>query len=405
MNVDQIRFDFPLLSQKVNGKNLVYLDNGATTQKPKIVVDAIANYYKEYNSNIHRGVHTLSQMATNEFEQAREVIQKFIGAAKKEEVIITSGTTEGINLVASAWGRANVKAGDEIVISAMEHHSNIVPWQMICEEREAVLKVIPMDENGELILNQLDEFINPKTKLVAVSHVSNSLGTVNDIERIIDRAHSLGALVLIDGAQSVSHGPISVVDLDADFYVFSGHKLFGPTGIGVLYGKETILNDMPPYKGGGDMIKSVSFEKTTFNEIPHKFEAGTPNIVGGIGLAKAIEYIQQIGFDFIQEQEEKLKIAATGMLNSIEGVRIIGQAAKKESVISFTIDGLHPFDVGTILDQLGIAVRTGHHCTQPVMDFFGIPGTIRASFAFYNNMEDIEALRKGIIKAKSMLEI
>ena len=405
MNVDQIRFDFPLLSQKVNGKNLVYLDNGATTQKPKIVVDAIANYYKEYNSNIHRGVHTLSQMATNEFEQAREVIQKFIGAAKKEEVIITSGTTEGINLVASAWGRANVNAGDEIVISAMEHHSNIVPWQMICEEREAVLKVIPMDENGELILNQLDEFINPRTKLVAVSHVSNSLGTVNDIERIIDRAHSLGALVLIDGAQSVSHGPISVVDLDADFYVFSGHKLFGPTGIGVLYGKETILNDMPPYKGGGDMIKSVSFEKTTFNEIPHKFEAGTPNIVGGIGLAKAIEYIQQIGFDFIQEQEEKLKIAATGMLNSIEGVRIIGQAAKKESVISFTIDGLHPFDVGTILDQLGIAVRTGHHCTQPVMDFFGIPGTIRASFAFYNNMEDIEALRKGIIKAKSMLEI
>ena len=405
MNVDQIRFDFPLLSQKVNGKNLVYLDNGATTQKPKIVVDAIANYYKEYNSNIHRGVHTLSQMATNEFEQAREVIQKFIGAAKKEEVIITSGTTEGINLVASAWGRANVKAGDEIVISAMEHHSNIVPWQMICEEREAVLKVIPMDENGELILNQLDELINPKTKLVAVSHVSNSLGTVNDIEKIIDRAHSLGALVLIDGAQSVSHGPISVVDLDADFYVFSGHKLFGPTGIGVLYGKETILNDMPPYKGGGDMIKSVSFEKTTFNEIPHKFEAGTPNIVGGIGLAKAIEYIQQIGFDFIQEQEEKLKIAATGMLNSIEGVRIIGQAAKKESVISFTIDGLHPFDVGTILDQLGIAVRTGHHCTQPVMDFFGIPGTIRASFAFYNNMEDIEALRKGIIKAKSMLEI
>ena len=405
MNVDQIRFDFPLLSQKVNGKNLVYLDNGATTQKPKIVVDSIANYYKEYNSNIHRGVHTLSQMATNEFEQAREVIQKFIGAAKKEEVIITSGTTEGINLVASAWGRANVNAGDEIVISAMEHHSNIVPWQMICEEREAVLKVIPMDENGELILNQLDEFINPRTKLVAVSHVSNSLGTVNDIERIIDRAHSLGALVLIDGAQSVSHGPISVVDLDADFYVFSGHKLFGPTGIGVLYGKETILNDMPPYKGGGDMIKSVSFEKTTFNEIPHKFEAGTPNIVGGIGLAKAIEYIQQIGFDFIQEQEEKLKIAATGMLNSIEGVRIIGQAAKKESVISFTIDGLHPFDVGTILDQLGIAVRTGHHCTQPVMDFFGIPGTIRASFAFYNNMEDIEALRKGIIKAKSMLEI
>lgn len=405
MNVDQIRFDFPLLSQKVNGKNLVYLDNGATTQKPKIVVDSIANYYKEYNSNIHRGVHTLSQMATNEFEQAREVIQKFIGAAKKEEVIITSGTTEGINLVASAWGRANVKAGDEIVISAMEHHSNIVPWQMICEEREAVLKVIPMDENGELILNQLDEFINPRTKLVAVSHVSNSLGTVNDIERIIDRAHSLGALVLIDGAQSVSHGPISVVDLDADFYVFSGHKLFGPTGIGVLYGKETILNDMPPYKGGGDMIKSVSFEKTTFNEIPHKFEAGTPNIVGGIGLAKAIEYIQQIGFDFIQEQEEKLKIAATGMLNSIEGVRIIGQAAKKESVISFTIEGLHPFDVGTILDQLGIAVRTGHHCTQPVMDFFGIPGTIRASFAFYNNMEDIEALRKGIIKAKSMLEI
>ncbi len=403
MEVTQIRTDFPLLSRKVHEKPLVYLDNGATTQKPQIVIDAITDYYTEYNSNIHRGVHHLSQLATEKYEGARKTIQQFIGAQFSHEIIFSPGTTSSINLVASSWGRANVSADDEVLISAMEHHSNIVPWQMLCEEKGAKLKVIPMNDNGELIMEQFESLLSSKTKIVAINHISNTLGTINPIENIIAMAHDKGSLVLIDGAQSVAHVPIDVVSLNADFYVFSGHKLFGPTGVGILYGKEAILNEMPPYQGGGDMIKSVSFEKTTYNELPHKFEAGTPNIVGGIGLGKAIEYINAIGFDFIIEQESQLKNAATNMLESIEGVKIIGQAKQKASVISFTINGFHPLDVGTILDQLGISIRTGHHCTQPIMDFYNIPGTIRASFAFYNTLEDIEKLRAGILTAKTML--
>ena len=403
MEVTQIRTDFPLLSRKVHGKPLVYLDNGATTQKPQIVIDAITDYYTEYNSNIHRGVHHLSQLATEKYEGARKTIQQFIGAQFSHEIIFSPGTTSSINLVASSWGRANVSADDEVLISAMEHHSNIVPWQMLCEEKGAKLKVIPMNDNGELIMEQFESLLSSKTKIVAINHISNTLGTINPIEEIIAMAHDKGSLVLIDGAQSIAHMPIDVVSLNADFYVFSGHKLFGPTGVGILYGKEAILNEMPPYQGGGDMIKSVSFEKTTYNELPHKFEAGTPNIVGGIGLGKAIEYINEIGFDFIIEQESQLKNAATNMLESIEGVKIIGQAQQKASVISFTINGFHPLDVGTILDQLGISIRTGHHCTQPIMDFYNIPGTIRASFAFCNTLEDIEKLRAGILTAKTML--
>ena len=403
MELTKIHTDFPLLSRKVHGKPLVYLDNGATTQKPQIVIDAITDYYTEYNSNIHRGVHHLSQLATEKYEVARKTIQQFIGAQFSHEIIFSPGTTSSINLVASSWGRANVSADDEVLISAMEHHSNIVPWQMLCEEKGAKLKVIPMNDNGELIMEQFESLLSSKTKIVAVNHISNTLGTINPVEKIIAMAHDKGSLVLVDGAQSVAHMPIDVVSLNADFYVFSGHKLFGPTGVGILYGKEAILNEMPPYQGGGDMIKSVSFEKTTYNELPHKFEAGTPNIVGGIGLGKAIEYINEIGFDFIIEQESQLKNAATKMLESIEGVKIIGQAKQKASVISFTINGFHPLDVGTILDQLGISIRTGHHCTQPIMDFYNIPGTIRASFAFYNTLEDIEKLRAGILTAKTML--
>lgn len=403
MEVTQIRTDFPLLSRKVHEKPLVYLDNGATTQKPQIVIDAITDYYTEYNSNIHRGVHHLSQLATEKYEGARKTIQQFIGAQFSHEIIFSPGTTSSINLVASTWGRVNVSADDEVLISAMEHHSNIVPWQMLCEEKGAKLQVIPMNDNGELIMEQFESLLSSKTKIVAINHISNTLGTINPIEKIIEMAHDKGSLVLIDGAQSVAHMPIDVASLNADFYVFSGHKLFGPTGVGILYGKEAILNEMPPYQGGGDMIKSVSFEKTIYNELPHKFEAGTPNIVGGIGLGKAIEYINEIGFDFIIEQESQLKNAATNMLESIEGVKIIGQAKQKASVISFTINGFHPLDVGTILDQLGISIRTGHHCTQPIMDFYNIPGTIRASFAFYNTLEDIEKLRAGILTAKTML--
>ncbi|MDG2330080.1 MAG: cysteine desulfurase [Flavobacteriales bacterium] len=403
MELTKIHTDFPLLSRKVHGKPLVYLDNGATTQKPQIVIDAITDYYTEYNSNIHRGVHHLSQLATEKYEVARKTIQQFIGAQFSHEIIFSPGTTSSINLVASSWGRANVSADDEVLISAMEHHSNIVPWQMLCEEKGAKLKVIPMNDNGELIMEQFESLLSSKTKIVAVNHISNTLGTINPVEKIIAMAHDKGSLVLVDGAQSVAHMPIDVVSLNADFYVFSGHKLFGPTGVGILYGKEAILNEMPPYQGGGDMIKSVSFEKTTYNELPHKFEAGTPNIVGGIGLGKAIEYINEIGFDFIIEQESQLKNAATKMLESIEDVKIIGQAKQKASVISFTINGFHPLDVGTILDQLGISIRTGHHCTQPIMDFYNIPGTIRASFTFYNTLEDIEKLRAGILTAKTML--
>lgn len=403
MELRKIRTDFPLLSRKVNGKPLVYLDNGATTQKPQIVIDAIKNYYLEYNSNIHRGVHQLSQLATEKYEHSRKTVQRFIGARHTHEIIFTAGTTSSINLVASSWGRANVSAGDEVLVSAMEHHSNIVPWQMLCDEKGAQLRVIPMGYNGELLMDKFESLLSNKTKIVAVNHISNTLGTINPVKKIVDLAHNKGALVLVDGAQSVAHMPIDMLQLGADFYAFSGHKLFGPTGVGILYGKEDILNEMPPYQGGGDMIKSVSFEKTTYNELPHKFEAGTPNIIGGIGLGKAIEYVDSLGFDFIITQENKLKVAATEMLEAIPGVEILGQSVEKAAVISFTMKGLHPFDVGTILDQLGIAIRTGHHCTQPIMDFYNIPGTIRASFAFYNTIEDIEELKKGLLIAKTML--
>ena len=400
----EIRNDFPILNAKVRGKELVYLDNGATAQKPAVVIDAINTYYKDYNSNIHRGVHHLSQVATTAYEDAREKLRGFINSPKLEEVIFTKGTTESINIVASCFGRKSLNKGDEVIISAMEHHSNIVPWQMICDEREAVLKVIPINNNGELLMDEYKKLLSDKTKLVAVIHISNTLGTINPVKEIIDLAHQKGALVLLDGAQAVPHIKVDVQDLGCDFYAFSGHKIFGPTGVGVLYGKSEYLNDMPPYQGGGDMIKEVTFEKTTYNCLPHKFEAGTPNIVGGIGLGVAVDYMQEVGIDLIHKREEELLAYATEKIVKVEGVRIIGEAERKASVLSFVIDGLHPFDIGTLLDQLGIAVRTGHHCTQPLMSFFEIPGTIRASFAFYNTKEEVDQvnqwLGKGFVYAQ-----
>ena len=401
--IAEIRNDFPILKAEVRGKDLVYLDNGATAQKPSLVIDAINTYYKDYNSNIHRGVHHLSQVATTAYEDAREKLRGFINSPKLEEVIFTKGTTDSINLVASCFGRNSLNKGDEVIISAMEHHSNIVPWQMICDEREAVLKVIPINNNGELLMDEYKKLLSDKTKLVAVIHISNTLGTINPVKEIIDLAHQKGALVLLDGAQAVPHIKVDVQDLDCDFYTFSGHKMFGPTGVGVLYGKSEYLNDMPPYQGGGDMIKEVTFEKTTYNCLPHKFEAGTPNIVGGIGLGVAVDYMQEVGIDLIHTREEELLAYATEKILKIEGVRIIGEAERKASVLSFVIDGLHPFDIGTLLDQLGIAVRTGHHCTQPLMTFFEIPGTIRASFAFYNTKEEVDQLISGLERALSML--
>jgi cysteine desulfurase/selenocysteine lyase len=401
--IAEIRNDFPILETKVRGKDLVYLDNGATAQKPKLVIDAISSYYSDYNSNIHRGVHHLSQVATTAYEDAREKLKGFINAPKLEEVIFTEGTTESINIVASCFGRKSLNKGDEVIISAMEHHSNIVPWQMICDEREAVLKVIPINNNGELLMEEYKKLLSDKTKLVAVIHISNTLGTINPVKEIIDLAHQKGALVLLDGAQAVPHIKVDVQDLDCDFYAFSGHKMFGPTGVGILYGKSEYLNDMPPYQGGGDMIKEVTFEKTTYNCLPHKFEAGTPNIVGGIGLGVAVDYMQEVGIDLMHKREEELLTYATEKILKVEGVRIIGEAEHKASVLSFVVEGLHPFDVGTLLDQLGIAVRTGHHCTQPLMDIFKIPGTIRASFAFYNTKEEVDQLISGLERALSML--
>ncbi len=402
-NIANIRNDFPILKRKIKGKDLVYLDNGATTQKPREVIDAVSNYYENENSNIHRGVHTLSQEATTKYEATRELIQSFIGAKHNHEIIFTKGTTDGINLIAASFGKKHLKKGDEIIISAMEHHSNIVPWQMICEEKEAVLKVIPINDKGELILDKLDELITPRTKLIAVNHISNTLGTINPIEEIIKKAHKNNTLVLIDAAQSIAHSPINVLELDVDFLVFSGHKMFAPTGTGVLYGKEDLLNDLPPYQGGGDMIKEVTFEKTTYNCLPHKFEAGTPNIAGVIGLGAATKYIQKIGFNTIKKQEDLLLEYGTKRLLEIEGLKIIGTAAEKTSVISFIIEGIHPFDIGTIIDQLGVAVRTGHHCTQPLMTFFRIPGTIRASFSFYNTIEEVDILVNSLKRAIKML--
>ena len=402
LDINKVRADFPILSRTVNGKPLVYFDNGATSQKPQIVIDAIAKYYQEINANIHRGVHTLSQLATDAYEESRNKIQKHLNAKLACEIIFTSGTTHGINLVASGFASI-LKPGDEVLVSALEHHSNIVPWQMLCERTGAKLQVIPMNKNGELIMEEFDKLLSDKTKIVTVNHISNALGTVNPIKYMIDKAHTFGAAVLIDGAQAVPHLQPDVQALDCDFYVFSGHKICGPTGVGILYGKEAWLNKLPPYQGGGEMIKEVSFEKTTYAELPHKFEAGTPDVAGGIVLGTAIDYMHSIGFENIQKQEKELLDYGTQRLLEIEGLKIFGTAKEKTSVISFNIEGIHPYDIGTIIDKLGIAVRTGHHCAQPIMTFFEIPGTIRASFAFYNTKEEIDVMVEAVKKAQLML--
>lgn len=402
-NPQVIRNDFPILGRKVNGKPLVYFDNAATSQTPQHVIDAIVEYYSKYNANIHRGVHTLSQEATDKYEQARIKIQKHFNAAKSYEIIFTSGTTHSINLVASGFSSI-LKEGDEIIVSALEHHSNIVPWQMLCERTGAILKVIPMSQEGELILDEYHKLLTDKTKLVFCNHVSNALGTVNPIKKIIEAAHNIGAAVLIDGAQAAPHIQADVQELDVDFYTVSAHKMCGPTGVGALYGKEEWLNKLPPYQGGGEMIAEVTFEKTTYADLPHKFEAGTPNICGGIAFGSALDYMNFIGFEDIAQYENELLEYATKQLLTIEGLRIYGTSENKTSVISFNIEGIHPYDIGSILDKLGIAVRTGHHCAQPIMDFYKIPGTVRASFSFYNTKEEIDALVDGVKRAKAMLE-
>lgn len=401
-DVQKVRADFPILSQKVNGKPLVYFDNGATSQKPQVVIDAISKYYSEINANIHRGVHTLSQLATDAYEVSRNTIQNHINAKHNHEIIFTSGTTFGINLVANGFASL-LKAGDEVMVSALEHHSNIVPWQFLCERTGAKLVVIPMNEKGELILSEFDKLLSEKTKIVTVNHISNALGTVNPIDYIIKKAHGVGAAVLIDGAQATPHLRPDVQALDCDFYVFSGHKVCGPTGVGILYGKEEWLRKLPPYQGGGEMIAEVTFEKTTYADLPHKFEAGTPNIEAGIVLGTAIDYMNSIGFDNIAAYEQELLDYGTKRLQEIEGLTIYGTSENKASVISFNIEGIHPYDIGTIIDKLGIAVRTGHHCAQPIMNFFNIPGTIRASFAFYNTKEEIDIFVEAVKKAQMML--
>ncbi len=401
-DVQHVRTQFPILTQKVNGKPLVYFDNGATAQKPQVVIDAISKYYQEINANIHRGVHTLSQLATDAYEASRQKIQQHINAKFAHEVLFTSGTTQGINLVANGFASL-VSPGDEILVSAMEHHSNIVPWQMMCERTGAILKVIPMNNRGELITTEYQKLLSDRTRLVAVNHISNALGTINPIAEMIEMAHEVGAAVFVDGAQAAPHLRPDVQALDCDFYAFSGHKICGPTGIGILYGKEQWLEKMPPYMGGGEMIREVTFEKTTYADLPHKFEAGTPNIADGIALGTAIDYLNQIGFENIQAQEKALRDYGTARLLEIEGLRIYGTSAQKTSVISFNIDGIHPYDIGAILDKMGIAVRTGHHCAQPVMQFFDIPGTVRASFSFYNTKEEIDLLVEGVRKAQTML--
>ena len=401
-DVQKVRAHFPILSQTVNGKPLVYFDNGATAQKPQVVIDAITQYYSEINANIHRGVHTLSQLATDAYEVARNTIQNHLNAKHNHEIIFTSGTTAGINLVANGFAKF-VKEGDEVMVSALEHHSNIVPWQFLCEKTGAKLVVIPMNEKGELVMGAFETLLSDKTKIVAVNHISNALGTINPIKQIIEKAHKVGAAVLIDGAQATPHLRPDVQELDCDFYVFSGHKVCGPTGVGILYGKENWLNALPPYQGGGEMIKEVTFEKTTYAELPHKFEAGTPNIEAGIVLGTAIDYLNGIGFDNIAEYEQELLEYATEKLLQIEGLKIFGTSDHKASVISFNIEGIHPYDIGTIIDKLGVAVRTGHHCAQPIMNFFNIPGTIRASFAFYNTKEEIDIFVEAVKKAQQML--
>ncbi|HTB32756.1 MAG TPA: cysteine desulfurase [Bacteroidia bacterium] len=403
LDVESIRKDFPILQTKVHDRPLVYFDNAATSQKPLEVLNAIQEYYKETNSNVHRGIHYLSNKATNEFEASRKTIAAHLNASH-EEIIFTRGTTEAINLVAFSFGEAFVKSGDEIIISHMEHHSNIVPWQMLCERKNAILKVIPITEQGELKLAEFENLLSSKTKLVAVTHVSNTLGTINPVEEIITLAHAKNIPVLLDGAQAAPHIKVDMKKLDVDFYCFSGHKLFGPTGIGVLYGKSKWLNQMPPYQGGGEMIKQVTLEKTTYNEPPLRFEAGTPNIEASIVLAKAIDYVNSIGLDAIAKHEHDLLLYATERLEKIEGLKIIGTAKHKTSVVSFVVEGIHPSDIGILLDKQGIAVRTGHHCTQPLIDFYKIPGTVRASFAFYNTFEEIDIFVKALNKAISMLK-
>ncbi len=397
-DVQKIREDFPILKTLVHGKPLIYFDNAATTQKPNVVIERIKKYFESENSNVHRGVHYLSEIATQEYESARETVRNFINASSIEEIIFTRGTTEAINLVANSFGRTFIKEGDEIIISEMEHHSNIVPWQILCEEKKAILKVIPFDDNGELIIDKLEELITEKTRLISVVHISNSLGTINPIKEIIEIAHSYAIPVLIDGAQSIMHYKIDVRELGCDFFVFSSHKLYGPTGIGVLYGKKELLEEMLPYQGGGDMIKSVKFAKTIYNDLPYKFEAGTPNIAGAIGLRSAIEYLLGIGLEQIAMYENELLSYANEKLSTFKNLKIIGNAKNKASIISFIIENIHPHDIGTILDFEGIAVRTGHHCTQPVMEHFKIPATTRASFSFYNTKEEIDKLIHGIQK-------
>ncbi|HYQ87560.1 MAG TPA: cysteine desulfurase [Bacteroidota bacterium] len=395
-DVGKIRNDFPILKQRINGKPLVYLDNAATSQKPQAVIDAMTRFYVEENSNIHRGVHTLSDKATQSYEAARVKIQKFINAASPQEIIFVRGTTEGVNLVARSYGAVHLAAGNEVIISAMEHHSNIVPWQLVCAERGAGLRIIPMSDEGELDLKAYEKLFSTETRLVSIGHVSNALGTINPIKDMIRVAHNQGVPVLIDGAQAVPHMPVDVRDLDCDFYVFSGHKMFGPTGIGILYGKRKLLEAMPPYQGGGDMIKSVTFEKTIYNDLPHKFEAGTPNISGGVGLGAAVDYLGRIEVEGAMAHEREVLRYATSALAGVSGLRMIGTARQKTGVVSFVLDGIHPHDIGTILDDDGIAIRTGHHCAQPVMQRFGIPATARASFALYNTVQEVDALVAGI---------
>ena len=403
IDVYAIRQQFPVLNREVKGKPLVYFDNAATSQKPQPVIDALVNYYTQYNANIHRGIHTLAEEATAAFEATRDTVQQFIHAASREEIIFTRGTTEGINLVANTWGRQNIKAGDEIIISTMEHHSNIVPWQILCEEKGAVLKIIPINDRGELLMAEYKKLLNVKTKLVAVAHASNALGTINPVREIIEAAHQADAVVLIDGAQSTVHLDIDVQQMDCDFFTFSAHKLYGPTGMGILYGKRDLLEAMPVFHGGGEMIKEVTFEKTTYNDLPYKYEAGTPNIADAIAFKTALDFISQTGKENIRKHEEELLRYATQQLEQLPGLKIIGTAKEKLSVVSFVIDKIHPQDIGILLDNQGIAVRTGHHCTQPLMDRFGIPGTTRASFAVYNTKEEIDQLVAGLKKVIKIL--
>ena len=403
MAAADLKSQFPLLSTQMNGKPLIFLDSAASSQKPEVVINAIKYYYEHTHANVHRGVYQLSQQATDAFEHGRAVVRAFLNAPSEEEIIFTKGATEGINLVASCFGRKYLREGDEVLISAMEHHANIVPWQLICEERKAVLKVVPISDQGELLTEDFRNQINSQTKIVAITHVSNTLGTINPVKELIAYAHERGVPVLVDGCQAAPHLQVDVQDLDADFYVFSGHKVYGPTGTGVLFGKKKWLEEMPPYHGGGDMIETVTFEKTTFNKLPHKYEAGTPHIAGVVGLAAALEFVQEIGWDYITSHEQHLLHLATSNLKEIDGLKIIGDAQNKVGVISFVVEGTHPYDIGALLDKQGIAVRTGHHCTQPLMKRYDVPGTVRASFGVYSEESDVEALMKGLKKALSML--